>query len=188
MSEQSACGRRRADRVLAEGYLDGIDSLELVDLRRLRRDAVQEEADLSYVRRLLQGRIDIVRAELQRRTSGDKRSLVGDLPGILAGRERGGSHPSRHDLGEPSQVAEPRREIEQVLEDIDLADVTSRTDQELAVAVRRLAEYEGEVSVRRRQVQRVVDACNAEIARRYRDGEAQVSELLRQRDDGSAPA
>ena len=56
------------------------------------------------------------------------------------------------------------------------------------MAVRRLAEYEGEVSVRRRQVQRVVDACNAEIARRYRDGEAQVSELLRQRDDGSAPA
>src|SRR5690349_11449417 len=38
--------------------------LRLSDLRALRREAQRDEADLSYVRRLLQGRIDILRAEL----------------------------------------------------------------------------------------------------------------------------
>src|SRR5207244_1775351 len=42
--------------------------LTLSELRTLRRDAQREEADLSYVRRLLQGRIDILRAELARRS------------------------------------------------------------------------------------------------------------------------
>ncbi|GDY75817.1 hypothetical protein SAV31267_053020 [Streptomyces avermitilis] len=41
--------------------------LRLPELRTLRRDAQRDEADLSYVRRLLQGRIDILRAELARR-------------------------------------------------------------------------------------------------------------------------
>lgn len=41
--------------------------LRLSELRALRRDAQRDEADLSYVRRLLQGRIDILRAELARR-------------------------------------------------------------------------------------------------------------------------
>ena len=40
--------------------------LSLPELRTLRRDAQRDEADLSYVRRLLQGRIDIPRAELAR--------------------------------------------------------------------------------------------------------------------------
>src|SRR3954451_5376120 len=40
--------------------------LSLPELRTLRRDAQRDEADLSYVRRLLQGRIDILRAELAR--------------------------------------------------------------------------------------------------------------------------
>jgi hypothetical protein len=177
-------GRRRADRVLAPDYLAGIESVELAELRRLRRDAVQEEADLSYVRRLLQGRVDIVRSELVRRASGAAYPRVADLPGALAGQDPpAASHPSRHLHAEPSSVAEPRREVEQVLADIDLADVTARTDEELQVAVDRLAEYEGEVSARRQRVQQVVDACNAEIARRYRDGEAQVGELLRSQRD-----
>ncbi|MCL2551243.1 MAG: hypothetical protein FWE75_03775 [Actinomycetia bacterium] len=41
--------------------------LDLAALRALRRDAQQEEADLSYLRRMLHGRIDILQAELRRR-------------------------------------------------------------------------------------------------------------------------
>lgn len=44
-----------------------LSALSLPELRILRRDAQRDEADLSYVRRLLQGRIDILRAELARR-------------------------------------------------------------------------------------------------------------------------
>ena len=45
----------------------GLGGLGLEELRVLRRDAQEQEADLSYLRRLLHGRMDILRAELDRR-------------------------------------------------------------------------------------------------------------------------
>lgn len=177
MSESMPGGRRRIDRVLAADYLQGLESLDLDAVRGLRRDAVQEEADLSYIRRLLHGRMDVVRAELVRRASGDPGRLVDDLPGILSDeRNGGGSH--RYLSVEPSRAGEHRRDVEQVLGDIDLTDVTLRTEEELQAALDRLAEYEARLSSSRHAVQQVVDACNAEIARRYRDGEAHVGALL----------
>jgi hypothetical protein len=50
--------------------------LGLPELRTLRRDAQRDEADLSYVRRLLQGRIDILRAVLARRSPAGAASVV----------------------------------------------------------------------------------------------------------------
>src|SRR4051794_20881201 len=58
--------------------------LSLPELRILRRDAQRDEADLSYVRRLLQGRIDILRAELGRRVP-TSAVAPGDAPGDATG-------------------------------------------------------------------------------------------------------
>jgi hypothetical protein len=44
--------------------------------------------------------------------------------------------------------------------------------------MRTLSEEERTISVRRREVQAVMDTCSAEITRRYRDGEADVDALL----------
>ena len=68
MTEPMQGGRRRIDLVLAEDFLVGIDSVDLDDVRGRRREAEQEDADLSYIRRMLQGRMDILRAELSRRS------------------------------------------------------------------------------------------------------------------------
>ncbi len=68
--EPTAQGSRRIDRVLAEDYLAGLAEAPLGDVRSLRDEAEQEEADLSYLRRLLQGRIDILRAERTARLKG----------------------------------------------------------------------------------------------------------------------
>jgi hypothetical protein len=177
MSDPLPGGRRRIDRVLAEDYLEGLESLDLDAVRALREQAVQEEADASYVRRLLHGRMDIIRAELANREGGASGRVVDELAEILAdqGPPTG---PMRLVPVEPTRVAERRREIEQMLGDVDLADVTSRTDDELRAALERFTIDEERVSRSRHAVQRVVDACNAEIARRYRDGEADVADLL----------
>ncbi|MFE0223936.1 ABC transporter permease, partial [Streptomyces albidoflavus] len=50
--------------------------------------------------------------------------------------------------------------------------------EELETATARLGRYELQVSRRRAQLQRTADACGAEITRRYREGEAQVDDLL----------
>ncbi|MCF6524171.1 ABC transporter substrate-binding protein [Streptomyces sp. JJ36] len=150
--------------------------LSLPELRELRRSAHQEEADLSYVRRLLQGRIDILRAELTRRAEPGS-PLLDLLPQILAdgpSRQRSARHVT---LSTP-QGEEYRELAEEMLGEVGLSDLTARTDEELQGAMGRLKRYEQQASERRQALQNTADDCSAEIARRYRDGEAQVADLL----------
>jgi hypothetical protein len=183
--------------------------LRLPELRTLRRDAQRDEADLSYVRRLLQGRIDILRAELARRgglrapsaTSGSPLvSGLGTSPGLRPAGGRGAGAgatsvvdrlaeiltdaPARHrssarhvTVGTP-YGEEYRRLASDMLAEVELSDLEARTDDELGAGMGRLVRYEQQVSRRRQHLQRTADDCSAEIARRYRDGEAQVDDLL----------
>ena len=172
-------GRRRIDHVLDAGFLNDLGSIALSEVRTRRHEAEQEEADLSYVRRLLQGRIDIVRAELGRRTGDERGSLVDHLASILADGPPGEPHGlGRHSTVEPSRVADHRRSVEQLVSDVGVSDVVNRSDDELAESLTRLTSYEAAVSRNRRRVQEVMDACTAEIARRYQSGEATVDDLL----------
>ncbi|MGZ6792547.1 MAG: RsiG family protein [Mycobacteriales bacterium] len=179
-------GTRRIDRVLAEDYLSGLTEAPLADVRALRDEAEQEEVDLSYIRRLVQGRMDIVRAELNRREgTGPGGSLVESLAQTLADEPRGPARGlGRHVTVEPSRVDSHRRYVEALVADVDLSDTSARTSDELHHAMRVLAEEEQVLSGKRREVQQVMDACSAEITRRYRDGEADVSALLGVDTDG----
>ena len=171
-------GTRRIDRVLAEDYLSGLSSAPLEDVRALRTEAEQEEVDLSYIRRLIQGRLDVVRAELNRREGGGG-GLVENLAEILADEPRSPARGlGRHSAVEPSRVDSHRRYVEKLVADVDMSDVAARTPDQLAHALRVLSEEEQELSGKRRDVQAVMDACSAEITRRYRDGEADVDALL----------
>jgi hypothetical protein len=173
-------GRRRIDRVLAPDFLERLEERDLADLRAMRRDVEQEEADLSYVRRLLQGRMDIIRAEQARRSGGsaDDQHIVEHLAKILADAGRNDHGLGRFLSVEPSRVDEHRRAVEQVVADADVSDVEARSDDELAAALQRLEAYEADVSAHRRRVQDVMDRCTREVARRYKDGEARVDDLL----------
>ncbi|WP_367139912.1 MULTISPECIES: RsiG family protein [Streptomyces] len=160
----------------------GLGELGLVELRALRRDARRDEADLSYVRRLLQGRIDILRAELARRSSPGSpvmaRLVVDRLSEILADAPSDHRSSARHVTVGTPHSEEYRRLAEDMLSEVELSDLGARTDGELHAAMNRLASYERQVSVRRQQLQRTADDCSGEIARRYREGEAQVDDLL----------
>jgi len=178
---------RRIDRVLSEDYLTGLDTAPLEDVRSLRDEAEQEEVDLSYIRRLIQGRMDIVRAELNRRDGhGSSGTLVEGLAQTLADEPRAPARGlGRHTSVEPSRVDSHRRYVEALVADVDLSDTAARTSGQLAHAMRVLAEEEQVLSGKRREVQTVMDACSAEMTRRYRDGEADVAQLLA--DQPSAP-
>ncbi|WP_445520896.1 RsiG family protein [Streptomyces sp. NEAU-174] len=164
----------------------GLNTLRLPELRALRRSAQREEADLSYLRRLLQGRIDILRAELGHRrdpapaaaAAQPHTALVDRLPEILADLPPRHRSSARHvTLGTP-QDAEYERLAEEMLADVGLSDLRARTDEELHGAMARLVGHEQQVSRRRQELQRTADGCSTEIARRYREGEAQVDDLL----------
>ncbi|MCL7492335.1 MULTISPECIES: ABC transporter substrate-binding protein [Streptomyces] len=154
-----------------------LSGLGLPELRVVRRDSQQEEADLSYLRRLLQGRIDILRAELARR-SAQHSPLLDRLPEILTDLPSRHRSSARHVTVGTPHSEEYRRLAEEMLGEVELSDLTARTDQELHDAMGRLIRYEQQVSRRRQSLQRTTDDCSAEIARRYREGEAQVDDLL----------
>jgi hypothetical protein len=173
-------GRRRIDRVLAPEYLRDLGRLDLAEVRGRRDDAAQEETDLSYLRRLLHGRIDIVKAEQKRRREGGSSSVVERLAEILADNV-GGNAPSgsgRHQPLEPSRAEAHRRHVEALVSDADLSDVSSLPDERLDLALRTYSAEEESVSKRRREVQKVVDALNDEIGARYKAGSASVDTLL----------
>ncbi|MDX6286315.1 MAG: hypothetical protein QOG53_1800 [Frankiales bacterium] len=172
-------GKRRIDRVLAEGFLDTMTAAPLEEIRALRADAEQEEADVSYIRRLLQGRLDILMAEVERRKGGsDASSILDSLPQILSD-ERGEPHGlGHHTTVEPSRVDQHRRRVEALVANVDISNVGATSDEDLQRALVTLREEERSQSETRQQIQAVVDACAAEITRRYREGEAVVEDLL----------
>jgi hypothetical protein len=172
-------GRRRIDRVLDPAFVEGVALRPLAEVRVLRDEAAQEETDLSYLRRLLHGRIDIVRAEQKRRATGDARAVVDQLAAILSANAVGPAMGSgRYSTLEPSRAEAHRRHVEALVSDVDLSDVCTLSDDKLDHALRTYLDEESSVSTRRRQVQVVMDLLNEEIAGRYRQGSASVDELL----------
>ena len=176
--QPSAAGGAAVDALLDPGFLEGAERLPMSEVRKLRRQAEQEEVNLSYTRRLLQGRLDIVRRELQRRADKDGRSLLDLLPEILAEKGRGPAHGlGRHQTVQPSAPEEFESWVNG-LTDVELSAITELSDAALEKAARALAGAEKGLSERRRGVQQVMDALAGELGRRYRDGEADVAALL----------
>lgn len=171
-------GKRRIDRVLSADYLAGLNTISMEALRALRVEAEQEEVDLSYIRRLVQARIDILEAELLRRRQPDETSLLGELPRILAD-DRGAAFGSgRHTVVTPSRVEVYRRHVELLVAESGITEVGQQTDEQIESTLQALHAEERRISDQRKAVQVVVDTLTAELTRRYRDGEADVSDLL----------
>jgi hypothetical protein len=167
-------GHARQDEVGALALMD------LDDLRSQRRRAQEDEADLSYLRRLLQGRVDILCAELARRPlrRAVPDTLLEQLPVILADVPSQVRSSARHvTLGTP-RSAEFQSLADEIMDDIAFADPEAQSDDALQAACIRLTTHERAISRRRQRLQRIVDECSAEITRRYREGEARVDDLL----------
>jgi hypothetical protein len=173
-------GNRRIDHILSEAYLDDLAGRPLDQVRQMRADAEQEETDLSYLRRLLQGRMDILRAELARRVGDDSKTLVESLTAILTqDPPAAGPHGlGRHVTLEPTRSEEHRRHVESMLDDVDLSDPAQHDDADLGRVLDVLEREEASISDKRRAVQHVMDTCTAEMARRYQNGSADAADLL----------
>ena len=150
------------------------------EVRRLRREAEQEEVNLSYTRRLLQGRLDIVRRELQRRAEHDGRSLVDLLPEILSEKGRGPAHGlGRHQTVQPHAPEEYESWVNGLTGSIDMSDdlrpaPTPSWRRPPARWPRPRAGCPSAAAA----CSRSWTALAAELGRRYRDGEADVAALL----------
>lgn len=172
--------RRRIDIVLEPEYLEGLADLELNEVRRRRDTAEDVEAQISYYRRLLHGRMDLLHFEQRRRTGEEQRSILEALPEILAKGMILGSEPNlRHiETMPPLPSVTGRRLIDKIMDDGVLANIKELSEDEIVEAIDRLREVETELSGQRRQLHQVIDRLQDEIVSRYRsqqDDEASVS-------------
>ncbi|MEX0659080.1 MAG: hypothetical protein WD080_08100 [Egibacteraceae bacterium] len=174
-------GRRRIDRVAASDFLDGLEDRSTAEIRTMRDECRQEEERLSFERRLLQGRVDIVRAERARRQSGDGEGLVDALPSILADdtSSRSGSPQARV---APVFTPDPdptytRREADRT--EWSFGNLPELGDRELAELHERLASDERAVSDLRRRVIDHLDRLQSEVAARLTDGSLVADDILR---------
>ena len=151
-------GGAAVDALLDPAFLENAMQQPMAEVRRLRRDAEQQEVNLSYTRRLLQGRLDIVRRELQRRAEDDGRSLVDLLPEILSEKGRGPAHGlGRHQTVQPHAPEEYESWVNSLTPGVDLSSISALSDAKLEKAARALAQAESGLSERRRGVQQAAD-------------------------------
>ena len=171
--------RRRIDRVTSDDYLEGLDAVDLAGVRAMRDDCREEEASLSFARRVVHGQLDIVRAEQARRSGGGEEGLVGTLSEILADDPAPRSREARSaPLFAPDEGGYGQRSHDTLVDDSALGRVPDLDDEELAALLQRLQEKEAHISTLRRTVLHHLDALQEEMIARYRDGDVNVDQVV----------
>jgi hypothetical protein len=162
---------RRIDKIRDPSFVEDLASLSLDDVRERRDDCLAEREYLSLLRRLLQGRAEILKAEAEGRADGDGGSLVDRMADILSDDE----HPVTS-RGEAVRIGVPeeemllaRRRVERLAADSGISDPSTLDDDALAAAIDALVTEEQGVSDARHAVIVVLDVLQDELKRRYKD-------------------
>ena len=171
-------------RLLDPGYLGDLRAHSLIQIRTMRAECQDVETGLSLLRRVVQGRLDIVELELRRRAEGgapaDLGELIGQLPEVLA------RHTRSPGAGRPTTTMGPGRtdsalaaELDRIAGGAALANLPALDEAALRELADRLGAFERRVSDHRHQLHDRIDRLQGEVTRRYREGEASVDTLLR---------
>ncbi len=170
--------------LLANDILADVTAVPLVALRDLRSRCGEAEGDVSFVRRVAQGRLDIVGHEIRHRAGAvdaepDISGLLFDLPDIMAESTGAGSSGRQVAIHAPGALAQTLIDgLDEVASPGELGSLDRHDDDKLAALMDSLREFEVELSATRRRLHERIDAIQNEIARRYRDGEASIESLL----------
>lgn len=175
------------EQLIDPQFVQDLPSLDLAEVRRRRGVCQDAEESLSLRRRLVQGRLDIVQAELYRRSrgaGGDDEALVAQLPSILV--ERGDRHlgPGRltsvdtdaTNLGADFESFEA--DLDRIVDGARLSSLGNEDEVTLRSIADQLDTFERTISGHRHALHRHIDLFQEEIVRRYKTGEASVEGLL----------
>jgi hypothetical protein len=168
------------ERIAAPSYLENLLNLPIETVRSLRNECQAEENRMSYLRRMAQGRHDIVQAEAERRVAGQTpgSDVVADLVRALAGQVTGGTADRIPRGLAPGEDPAFEAELDRVCSPERLVGLSGLSDDELSSALDGFWRLEREVSGWRLLLFRRLDVLAAELTRRYREGLADVDSLL----------
>jgi hypothetical protein len=164
-----------------ESFTLDLEDVDIDELRERRVLCDELDTELSYYRRMLHGRMDLLDFELRRRNGEETRTLIEALPEILADSPSGRtSNPLDRELSLdlPELAGSGKREVDQALSDGFLTHLPTTETDDLRTIREVLSETEQTVSVQRRAVYNAHDIITGEITRRYREGSTSADEFL----------
>lgn len=164
---QSMSDPARLSKILDAGFVASLSDTSDEELRARLRESREVEEEVSFVRRLLHGRLDILRAELEARRGGrgtarSLEALQDALADGSAGRTRGARA--------PVAALTSRARAQEVVSDDHLVRLPDLDAAEIEDAIGRASAEERRVSNERRRLHEVIDVLEAELAGRYRAG------------------
>jgi hypothetical protein len=171
------------DKVLDPHFLDNISETGLDEIREMRSECERIETAVSFLRRVAQGRLDLIHAYLDRRSRteiNDMHALVDELPSIISAgppprstsqRIPGNRFPDAH----PEELVS---ELDTVLGADKMSELESLDNAQLEDIAQELADMEARISRQRRALHEQIDRIQAEIVSRYKSGKATVDGLL----------
>jgi hypothetical protein len=166
--------------LVTEEQLADLAALDTASLRELRARCENAEEGVSYARRVLQGRLDILRASLVERDDPAVGDLLDALPAILAdaGAPSVPSQARASRVRVPADAERYSAAVDELLAEPVLEGLEERPLSEADRLVEVLLELETALSERRRALFVRIDALRSELAERYKDGRADVRDLL----------
>ena len=146
----------------------------------MRAECAELENGTSFVRRLAQGRLDLLGEEATRRADGaggNLGALVSGLADLVSeGMRAAGSGRLNQQLDPPEAVVGPlTAALDARVGPSVIMAVAELGDDELSAARQALQDFEEELSSARRSLHRAIDVLNAELARRIALGESSAS-------------
>ena len=169
------------ERLFAPDYVRDLPQRSLDELRAMRAECDRAETAVSYLRRVAQGRLDIVQGTLARTGHAELSSIVEDLPSIIGGGPPRPAGPGRL----PSRMAPDVEEFEGLTGEIDavldaegIGELPTMGEPQLRAMAEELIAIEGRISQQRKMLHERIDAVQAEIVSRYKSGQASADGLL----------
>ena len=174
---------RTLERVLTGDYLADLDTLAVDSIRQKRYETQRLEDASSYLRRLVQGRLDVIGLEIRARASDERTDLSAIVEQLPMALSDGVSRTVTGRLIDASAPPDDQEEwasdrVDAVCGGFDLASVPELPDETLYTLTDSLNALERQISMERRKLHDVIDALQSELVRRYKSGEANVDGLL----------
>lgn len=150
------------------------DEKSLADIRAERTSLQREEDIVSFVRRLAQGRLDLIADEQRRRTEGDDTPpapLEERLAEVFGQQHGGGSARPPRETEVPADHP-LLQQLDELCDSHGFENMELLDDKDLASLSDALGMFEKECSRQRHEMFERIDALTAEVVRRVREGGA----------------
>jgi hypothetical protein len=179
--EELAWVDRMVEPLLATEFLAGLEDLPLDRIRAMRRSCVEAEVVVSFLRRILHGRLDVVETMLDARRKGTPTTLadlVGRLPAILAQPPPATEHRLVGPFAPDTDAPELVEALTAALGPERLGELLEAGEDELAAMAEETRSLERRISSQRRALHETIERLGAELVERYRSNRASIDDSL----------